>query len=257
MIKCFFKQLADLDVPKDSRDEVSQLIRTIVHAKSEAEYERMRQELLDVTNQAFKQYFLNNWDSCREKWVTYLRDENVHFANTTNNRLECHNHKLKDVTTRSMSISEMFESVLLFCRSNASEYDHKSFVEELLSIASADDCIPGVLEVTSSCTAYSARLIIEQLKLSQQTQYKIEPRSEGDDYTVAYSDHEHHVSLLRHHCSCSFSKVMGLPCRHLFAVRASQNLPVFELALVAERWRKDYQLFVGATCDYDGQREVN
>lgn len=184
-----------------------------------------------------------------------MRDENVHFANTTNNRLECHNHKLKDVTTRSMSISEMFESVLLFCRSNASEYDHKSFVEELSSIASADDCIPGVLEVTSSCTAYSARLIIEQLKLSQQTQYKIEPRSEGDDYTVAYSDHEHHVSLLRHHCSCSFSKVMGLPCRHLFAVRASQNLPVFELALVAERWRKDYQLLVGATCDYDGQRE--
>ena len=38
-------------------------------------------------------------------------------------------------------------------------------------------------------------------------------------------------------------------------MRASQNLPVFELALVAERWRKDYQLSVGATCDYDGQRE--
>lgn len=88
----FFKQLADLDVPKDTCDDARQLIRTIVHAKSEGEYERMKQQLLDVTNHAFKQYFLNNWDPCREKWVTFLRDENLHFANTTNNHLERHNH---------------------------------------------------------------------------------------------------------------------------------------------------------------------
>ena len=114
--------------------------------------------------------------------MTFLRDENVHFANTTNNRLECHNHKLKDVTSRSMSISEMFENVLLFCRSNASECDHKSFVEEL-SFSSADDCIPGVVDITSSCTAYSAKFVIEQLKLSLQVQYKIEQEGEGDEYT--------------------------------------------------------------------------
>ena len=82
VIKCFFKQLSDLDVSKDNRDEARQLIRAIVYAKSEPEYERMKQELFDATNVAFKQYFLSNWDSCREKWVTFLRDENVHFANT-------------------------------------------------------------------------------------------------------------------------------------------------------------------------------
>ena len=120
MIKCFFKQLAGINVPKEAR----QLITTKVHEKSEAAYERMRQELLDVTNQ----YFLNNWDSCKEKWVTFLHDENVYFADTTNYRLECLNHKLKEVTTRFMCIPEMFESVHVpaFCRSNAPEYDHKS-----------------------------------------------------------------------------------------------------------------------------------
>ena len=257
VIKCFFKQLSDLDVSKDNRDEARQLIRAIVYAKSEPEYERMKQELFDATNVAFKQYFLSNWDSCREKWVTFLRDENVHFANTTNNRLECHNHKLKDVTSRSMSISEMFENVLLFCRSNASEYDHKSFVEELSSFSSADDCIPGVVDITSSCTAYSAKFVIEQLKLSQQVQYKIEQEGEGDEYTVVYSDRKHHVSLSGHRCTCSFSKVMGLPCRHLLAARASQNLPAFESYLVADRWRKDYQILVGSTCGHEGEMEDN
>ena len=214
----------------------------------------MKQEHFDATNVAFKQYFLSNWDSCREKWVTFLGDENVHFANTTNNRLECHNHKLKDVTSRSMSISEMFENVLLFCRSNASEYDHKSFVE---AFSSADNCIPGVVDITSSCTAYSAKFVIEQLKLSQQVQYKIEQEGEGDEYTVVYSDRKHHVSLSGHRCMCSFSKVMGLPCRHLLAARASQNLPAFESYLVADRWRKDYQILVGSTCGHEGEMEDN
>ena len=114
-----------------------------------------------------------------------------------------------------------------------------------------------MLDITSSCTAYSAKFIIEQLKLSQEVQYKIEPESEGDEYTVIYSDHEHHVSLIGHCCTCSFSRVMGLPYRHIFAVRASQNLPVFELHLVADRWRKDYQLLVSTTCGPEGEMEDN
>ena len=114
---------------------------------------------------------------------------------TTNNRLECHNHKLKDVTSRSISISEIFQKVLLFSQSNASEYCHKSFVEEFSSCSSADDSIPGVLEITSSCTAYSVKLVVEQLKLSQKVPYKVAPGSEDDAFVVTYEDHEHHVSL--------------------------------------------------------------
>lgn len=168
----------------------------------------------------------------------------LHLASTTNSRLECHNHKLKDVVSGSMSISEMFDNVLLFCRSNATEYGHKSSVEEFSSSCSADDSIPGVTDITSSCTSDVATRIVEQLKLSQKLQYEIR---EGEDATVLVCNHQHyHVTLSEHRCSCSFSKTMGLPCRHLFAVRASQNLPVFELQLVAQRWHKEYQLLVGA-----------
>ena len=144
VIKCFFKQLAELDVPKENREEARQLIRVLVHAKTKDEYERIKQKLFDVSNDAFKEYFIRSWDSCKEKWVTFLRDENVHLANTTNNRLKCHNHKLKDVTARSMSLSEMFENVLLFSQCNASEYYHKSFLEQFSSFTSGDHDIPGV-----------------------------------------------------------------------------------------------------------------
>ena len=251
VIKCFFKQIVELDVPKENRDEARELIRRLVHAKSEDEYASIKQELFDATNDAFQKYFVKNWDSCKEMWATYLRDEHLHFANTTNNRLECHNQKIKDVTARSMSISEMFDNMLLFCRTNAAEYCHKSFVEEFSSCRSASDSIPGVMEITSSCTAYSAERIVEQLKLSQKVAYEVTQEREHGTFLVTYRDHKHHVSLPTHSCSCSFSKTMGLPCRHLFVVRAAQDLPAFELQLVANRWHKDYQLLIGSSDECD------
>ena len=48
--------------------------------------------------------------SCQEMWVTYKRDH-VHLGNTTNNWVELHNQKLKDLTHRSSTLSEMFHYV--------------------------------------------------------------------------------------------------------------------------------------------------
>ena len=128
VIKYLFKQIVDLDVAKENRDRARDAIRTLVIASSESEYAALKQNLFDTTNSDFKSYFLKNWDMCKEKWAKFLCDDHLHFANTTNNRLECHNNKLKDVVSRSMSVSEMFEKVLLFCQTNAAEYSHKSLV---------------------------------------------------------------------------------------------------------------------------------
>ena len=78
-----------------------------------------------MSNDAFKQYFIKSWDTCKEKWVTFLYAMSMfHFANTTNNLLECHNHKLKHVTSHSMSFSKIFQKVLLFSQSNACTHTH-------------------------------------------------------------------------------------------------------------------------------------
>jgi len=127
---------------------------------------------------------------------------------------------------------------------NAAEYSHKSFVEEFSALSTAHDSIAGVSEICSTCTAYSSERIIEQLKLSHSVKHGITRGEEDGSFLAVYKTHQHHVSLSANHCSCNFSKIMGLPCRHIFAVRASQNLPAFELKLVAERWHKDYQLLV-------------
>ena len=70
---------------KESRDRARETIRRIVNADSEESYSALKQDLYDNTNTAFKEYVIKNWDVCKEKWVTFLHDSHLHFANTTNN----------------------------------------------------------------------------------------------------------------------------------------------------------------------------
>ena len=67
IIKYLFKQIVDLDVAKENRDQAREFIRRLVNADSEESYTTLKQELYDNTNHAFQSYFIKNWDVCREK----------------------------------------------------------------------------------------------------------------------------------------------------------------------------------------------
>ena len=99
--------------------------------------------------------------------------------------------------------------------------------------------IPGVAVIKSVCTSYAAALVIEQLKLSAKIAYSVTVEDSSQIH-VTYQNHLHRVSINDHQtsCSCSFWKTMTLPCRHIFAARASQNMNLFEKQMVKERWTK-------------------
>ena len=80
-------------------------------------------------------------------WVTYKRDSYSHLGNTTNNCLESHNQKLKDLTSRTSTLSEMFRNVLTFARNSEAQLKQSSFREEFTSVTSVDDGIEGVTKI--------------------------------------------------------------------------------------------------------------
>ena len=252
VIKALFKCLSDYDVNKGDRDDCRQIIRSLVFSSSQSEYERWRQELVDSTNEEFRKAFWSNWDSCKSMWVTFERDQAVHFANTTNNRLESHNQKLKDVTSRSSSLSEMFQNVLLYVRTTESENLHVSFTEEFTSRSTMDSNIPGVSEIQSACTQYAADIIVNQLKVAKSVEYEVKVSNESNKATISYQDRSHLVSLDIGTCSCTFQRTMLMPCRHVFKYRLHCGLEVFNRSLVADRWLKQFQIHV---CDDDFQND--
>ena len=111
-MKAMFKKVVDCEIEKTAREAAKQLLRSLVYSKNEGEYQRLKQQVFTETNKDFKEYFSKSWDDCQEMWVTYKRDSYSHLGNTTNNRLESHNQKFKDFTSRTSTISEMFRNVL-------------------------------------------------------------------------------------------------------------------------------------------------
>ena len=77
-------------------------------------YDELKNEIAVIANSEFLQYFTTNWETCKSMWDNYLCDQYLHLANTTNNHLECHHHKLKDLISCTSSHSEMFDHVLTF-----------------------------------------------------------------------------------------------------------------------------------------------
>lgn len=162
----------------------------------------------------------------------------MHFGNTTNNRLECHNQKLKDLTSCTSSLSEMFQNVIRFARTAEVEYKQSSFTEEFTSVTTADDGIHGVPEIGMACTQYAATLIVEQLKLAHSVGYQITEKY-GKNVLESSNGRLHTVSIddVGRACSCSFHQTLHMPCRHIFATRIHQKLHEFEIAVVANAGR--------------------
>ena len=209
------------------------------------DYNINKQQLFDATNAEFRKYFLENWESCVEMWAAFKRDQYMHFGNTTNNRLESHNQKLKDVTSRTSTLSEMFNNVVLFAQTCESEYKYSTFNEEFKVMKSSyHQSIKGCSEVEAICIQYASNKISEQMKLATSVQYVFSQR-EG---IVEVTSPNKPVYFVKPSdditCTCTFYKTMFMPCRHIFAARRLLQLPLFPLSMVPQHWIKQYQLSI-------------
>jgi len=139
----------------------------------------------------------------------------MHLANTTNHRLESHNQKLKDLTLHLSSLCEMFQNVFNFMQISASEYSQATFTEEFTTVSTLGEEFASAGQIRNSCTHYAAEMLIEQLQLSKTVSYTVQARSEGT-YIASSSQNSYNVGKENQSCTCSFHKMIGMPCCHIF-----------------------------------------
>ena len=160
---------------------------------------------------------------------------------TTNNRLESHNQKLKDLTQRSSTLCEMFQNVIHFARVNATEYSQAAFTEEFTTVCKLNEDVDDAEEIRNKLTRYAADMLVEQLKLSKTVHYDMQV-GKGSEHVVVSTIGTYEVDPENLTCTCSFKQTLGLPCRHLFFARSYLQLTTFETTMVADRWLKSYQI---------------
>lgn len=92
-----------LGIRPGERDHVLELFTKLAYSKSEEEYDENYKDLLDLNLTTVVSYYNANWHPIRSEWVECFKGTNFSLGETTNNRLENMNGKIKSVCTRYVS----------------------------------------------------------------------------------------------------------------------------------------------------------
>ena len=91
-----------------------EIFQKMAYASSEKEYESLCKELKDNTPKSVYDYFSDNWAPIKTEWVLNYKAQCGTLLNSTNNRLNSINGKLKQVISRNSSLDDVCTSSIRF-----------------------------------------------------------------------------------------------------------------------------------------------
>ena len=72
IIKCFYKAVSDLDVPKKRRDVLRKVLYDIVYSENMDEYVDYLAKIVHLGNPSFEKYFYDNWNNLTAQTCGFL-----------------------------------------------------------------------------------------------------------------------------------------------------------------------------------------
>lgn len=190
------------------------------YSKSEEEYNTLYCHLTSQAPHQIIDYFNKNWHNIREQWVIGMTYNTGNFFNTTNNRLESFNGKLKSVIPTFSNLEEFFKKLFIILKCVRTERDNTAIkiVQKYPTIGFEDIDLQNYYKYL---IPYSFEFLKKQIVANNTT-------SLGN--TTISS------------CSCSFFLSMRLPCRHIFHKRREENVSLYCKELCDIRWTRNYYL---------------
>lgn len=183
------------------------------------------------------QYFNDNWHLIRNEWVEGHKNKYTNFLNSTNNRLESINQKLKAVVSSHSTLLE-FNKQLQSCLSSLRvERDHRAAPIFQKRPVCLNDIKEYELQYYNKCTPFAFKHIQKQLTLHEKCG-KIPGNGLNGFFTIESKRGNLQVSSEKYYCD--FFTSMKLPCRHIFALRKHLNYPIYCELLCDRRWTKDH-----------------
>ena len=219
----------------EQRNTTLEFLQKLAYASSEEDYNTFYSELKDNTTKEVFDYFESNWHCIRNEWVLHYKAAAGSFLNTTNNRLESLNAKLKQVIKHHSSLKDFFDNFFLTLSSLRLERDHKAAINfQKVKVSLFSKNSPET-QYSELLTSYASAYVTKQLSLIQKV--KNFNKCQGI-YTVETTEDIKNVST--EDCDCLFRKSMMLPCRHIFALRKNLEMPLYDEALCDNRWTSEY-----------------
>lgn len=103
------------------RTRAPQLLQDLVYAANSNEFENMKQMIEKELSMFVVNYLKNNWLGITEEWCPRLGEKVLNFMNTTNNRLEGINSKLKSVVSLNSPLEQFCDQLHIILKSLGKE----------------------------------------------------------------------------------------------------------------------------------------
>ena len=212
-----------------------ELLQKMAYAVSEAEYQKIYSDFERSAPRVVKSYFNENWRDIRDEWILGLKCSSGNFLNSTNNRLESINGKLKQVVNRHSSLEDFLEKFFIILTTLRTERDHKAaLLFQKVKVTPYREDSPQCM-YSRLLTSYAATFVHKQLDMASKVSSITE---ENGIHIVNTSEGRKHVT--ESSCECLFFNSMLLPCRHIFALRSKLGLSLYDSDLCNVRWTTAY-----------------
>ena len=243
-LKAFRTTLQQMEVPSHQKEAVKPLLQRLVYAKTQSEYDNVRNGLASVAPQIFMEYFNKNWDSCQEMWAFHATKNLVQYNTYTNNFLESRHNKLKATLKPSMSVPDCLKEIVKFQLSQDVDNLGAAMRNSLKRHYFVGECEEEKQNIRNLLTPLAASNVIKQLELAKKISTSCTAALDGDVAVVNVCGESYHITDFpeRPSCQCSFSKSQQLPCLHIMVAALNFDQPIFREDWIPSRWQKCFQL---------------
>ena len=220
--------------PVDAKKSLS-YIRQLIYNPSETKYMKIFEEFQNDAPKNVLEYFLINWHDIRSQWTVYSMT-NKNFNNLTNNRLEIQNGKIKLIVEKNSKLTHFFKRFDIYIKNKTDEKNMRVADIFYKTINSKFLVDSAEFKYEEYLTPFAAKYVLEEIELSNCT--TILKNNQDNSFDILFADEVINTTSIE--CKCYKFTSMGLPCKHIFAVKRALSMDMFDKSLCLMRWTREY-----------------
>ena len=160
-----------MEISVGQRENLLELLSRMTYAKSEGVYIETYEEFKATNIWPAIEYFDRNWHPIRDEWVMYAKGDAFCLGETTNNRLESINGKIKSVCFKYASLSKFFDEFFAVLTILRDERSHSIVMSQIRKPTSLRQSYPNLndeeIKYADYVTPYAFDLIATQILLGK------------------------------------------------------------------------------------------
>ena len=101
-----------MGISEESHDLFLRLLQSMAYAQSSERYEQLLKEFEEAAPQSVVEYIHKNWTPIKREWISCYKSWNYNLGETTTNRVESWNAKIKEVCTTYSTLYRFFKDFI-------------------------------------------------------------------------------------------------------------------------------------------------